>query len=447
MVWRSINPSAQSAFEQLWDRGVFHRLIQRGLLIESERVVVDASMAESFRGPRGEVPSIVLRHPKVPFFSYPYEWTFLQLKEASLAHLDLQIEALDLGVVLSDATPYNMQPVAGRMRLVDALSLRSYREGELWAGYNQFCRMFLIPLLVEAWAGMPFQPLLRGALNGMRLCDVVRILPRSKRWGTLNGLMHLTLHAQQERAHSKERNAAINVGHSMSRARYRAMLTELRKWIEGLKSRRLRTYWNDYAADNSYDSESRNKKKRFVAQFVKEHGIRTVWDLGGNSGDYSIAALDAGATCAIVLDNDLDALEHAYLRSRDEYPGLLPIIMDCTDPSPALGWAQSERAGLQERIHADAIFALALTHHVSIGRNVPPRSLIEWLVSLAPFGVVEFVPKQDPMVKRMLAVRDDVFHDYDEAYFIDYLSSVADVIRIERFAAGGRALISYRRKA
>src|SRR5690606_10196101 len=156
-------------------------------------------------------------------------------------------------------------------------------------------------------------------------------------------------------------------------------------------------------------------------RFVRENELRTIWDLGGNSGDYSIAALNAGASSAVVFDSDLDALELAYRRSRDKYPGLFPIVMDCADPSPSCGWAQSERAGLRERSHADAVLAWALTQHLAIGRNIPPRLLVEWLVSLAPYGVVEFVPKDDPMVKRMLAIREDVFSDYEEIYFLGYL--------------------------
>lgn len=446
-IWRTVNSYALRDFNELWDKEVFQKLAERTLLIEFERVELDHEVADRFRGPRGELPASVLRHPRVPFFSYPYEWSFSQLKDAALAHLDLQIAAFDLGAVLSDATPYNMQPLNGRMQLIDVLSLRPYRDGEMWAGYNQFCRLFLLPLLVEAWAGVPFQPLLRGSLNGLRLSDAIRILPRCKRWLTLNGLMHVTLHAAQERSHSKARGAVINRQRAMPSSGYRALLTELRSWIATLQSRRQRTYWSDYSTDNSYDEKDQQIKHQFVAEFVRENGVQTLWDLGGNSGDYSITALEAGVHHAVVLDSDLDALEFAYARSRDKYPGLLPIVLDCIDPSPALGWCQSERAGLRERIHADAVLALALVHHIAIGGNVPLRSLIKWLVSLAPHGVVEFVPKEDPMVKRMLTIRDDVFHDYDEAHFLDYLRVVADIVRLERLDTGGRILVSYKRRA
>ena len=441
-VLRTVNPSAMPAFQALWEKGVHRALIEQGLMIET-RWLAESASAGQLLGARGEVPGCVLEQPRVAFFSYPYEWTFAQLKAAALAHLDLQIAALELDAALSDATPYNMQSVGGRMQLIDVLSLRPYQDGEMWVGYNQFCRLFLLPLLLEAWSGVPFQPLLRGSLDGMRLADAVRMLPARKRWLTINGLMHVTLHASQELSHSRARTGKVAARPTMPKSRYRALLTELRVWINALTSRRPKTFWDDYAVDNSYARDDRLQKEEFVADFVSR-GASTVWDLGGNSGDYSLVALRAGARHAVVFDSDLDALEIAFQRQHD-HPGLQPVVMDCGDPSPALGWQQRERGGLAERVHADAVLALALTHHLAIGRNIPPRSLAHWLVSLAPRGVVEFVPKADPMVQRMLAVREDVFHDYTEQAFLAYLEEVAQVQQTRRLKTGGRLLIAYQR--
>lgn len=443
-VLRTVNPVAFPAFQKLWEQGVHDALMERGLIIHTHRLASHEALG-LLPGARGETPACVLQHPRVPFFSYPYEWTFAQLKAAALAHLDVQITALDLGAVLSDATPYNMQCVDGRVQLVDILSLRPYTDGEIWTGYNQFCRLFLLPLLLEAWSGVPFQPLLRGSLEGIRLIDAVRMLPARKRWLTVNGLMHVTLHAAQERAHGRARTGTLAARPTMAKSRYRAMLTELRLWIATLSSKRPRTYWHDYATDNSYDAGNQRQKEEFVTAFVSRHGVKTLWDLGGNSGDYSLAALRAGARHAVVFDSDLDALDLAFQRQKDN-PGLQPVVMDCGDPSPSLGWQQRERGGLAERADAEALLALALTHHLAISRNIPPRSLAHWLVSLAPRGVVEFVPKSDPMVQRMLAAREDVFHDYDEPSFLGYLQEVADIESTRRLQTGDRLLIAYSRR-
>jgi hypothetical protein len=147
-----------------------------------------------------------------------------------------------------------------------------------------------------------------------------------------------------------------------------------------------------------------------------------------------------------VLDSDLDSLERAYLRSREGVPELQPVLMDCADPSASRGWLQAERKGLLERRHADAVLALAVIHHLAIGRNIPLASIIPWLVSLAPSGIIEFVPKTDPMVMQMLLDRDDVFEDYTEQEFRRLLVEVADIEAEHRFAENQRLIVTWRRR-
>lgn len=446
---RSINPSAVAAFTQVRDSGVLDDLIGRGLLIGYESLPVDAGLLGEFAGARGERPALLLRHPKIPFIAYPYEWTFGQLKDAALVHLDIQLAALDRGVVLSDATPYNIQFVRGQPIHIDLLSFRPYRDGELWAAYHQFCRLFLLPLLLEAWTGLAFQPWLRARLEGIELGDAVRLLPWHKRWLNLHGLLHVSLHHRSERAWSSASDSGGSrpLRRSLPKSRYRALLSELRALIAGLQSRRvIPTFWKHYDRCNSYTEEMQVVRKRWVADFVRAGGIASIWDIGGNSGDFSIAALEAGARHAVVLDSDLDALERAYRRSRDGYSGLQPVLMDCADPSASRGWLQVERKGLLERRHADAVLALAVIHHLAIGRNIPLASIVLWLVSLAPSGIVEFVPKTDPMVMQMLLDRDDVFADYTEQEFRRLLSEMAHIDAEHRFAENQRLIVTWRRR-
>lgn len=447
-VWRTVNPIAVERFRKVQESGLLEILGDRGLLIGTTITPVDEDQLKTFSGARGEIPEIVLKHPRIPFISHPYEWVFSQLQDAALAHLDLQITALDKGFSLSDATSYNMQYFKGKMLHIDVLSLQPYREGEVWAGYNQFCRLFLLPLLIEAWRGVSFQPFLRGQIDGIELAEAVRLLPFSKRWLSLNGLMHVSLQAKAEGRHSSAKHETIQKKQRLPKSRYRALLTEMRAWIEGLQSaRRAPTFWGSYASINSYSDEMQQVKKRFIAAFIRTTGSKTIWDIGGNTGDYSVVALNEGAEHAIVLDSDLDSLEKAYARSKAGYSGLHPVVMDCVDPSPNMGWNQAERKGLLQRGGADAILALAVTHHMAIGRNIPLEAVIEWIVNLAPHGIIEFVPKSDPMVRQMLSMREDVFHDYDESHFRQYLSKFAIVRDEHRFQENGRLVVSYERRA
>jgi ribosomal protein L11 methylase PrmA len=446
-VLRTVNPAAAANFRAVIETGALNILAEKGHLLPSEPITIKTDMAAALTGPRGDMPEMAIRQPRLPMISYPFEWTFSQLKDAALSHLDLQIAAFDLGLVLSDATPYNMQFHNGRVVHIDTLSLRPYRPGEIWVGYNQFTRLFLLPLLLEAWRGVPFQPCLRGQMEGVSLTDARQLLPAAKRYLSLTGLMHVTLQERAGRG-SGSSQQGINVNKAnLPRARFRALLTEMRVAVSALKSaRRTATFWSTYAGINTYSGDMQSVKTRFVQDLVRRHAIRSIWDVGGNTGDYAAAALAAGATNAVVLDGDLDSLEQAYQRRKQALPDLLPLYVDCADPTPNQGWNQSERSGLRERAQVDAVLALALVHHLAIGRNIPLKAVIDWFVDLAPNGIIEFVPKSDPMVRQMLQARDDVFLDYDEAHFRTYLSARAEITAEHRFAENGRVLMSWTRK-
>lgn len=446
-VIRSINPSGAAQFDAVSASGLLEDLAKQGLLIPTALENASPERLAQFAGPRGELPVRLMRHPRVPFISYPYEWTFAQLRDAALAHLDLQVAALDKGFVLSDATPYNMQFHDGRLIHIDVLSLRPYRENEPWTAYNQFCRQFLLPILVEAWRGLPFQQFLRGRVEGISFPDALTILPKGKLYTSLNGFMHVGLQARMiARASSSDQAKAMKTP-SLPKSRYRAVLTELRAWISGLKSGRPHaTFWNEYATENSYSAHMKRVKEAFIADWASA-SVKggTVWDIGGNTGDYSAAAIKAGASAAIVFDADLDSLEKAYERRKAGLPGLLPLLIDIADPSPGMGWRQKERKGLDQRTKPEGVMALAVIHHLAIGRNLPLEEIIDWFVTTAPRGIIEFVPKTDPMVAEMLLLREDVFSDYDEAHFRSYLGSRAKITREHTFAENGRLIVSYER--
>ena len=114
-----------------------------------------------------EPPAGVLRHERIPFVSYPYEWTFSMLKDAALLQLDLLLDALGHDMVLKDSTPYNVQFKGARPTFVDVGSFERMREGEPWVGYRQFCMLYLYPLLLQSAKGVPFQPWLRGSIDGL----------------------------------------------------------------------------------------------------------------------------------------------------------------------------------------------------------------------------------------------------------------------------------------
>jgi ribosomal protein L11 methylase PrmA len=444
-IFRTVNPSAERDFAALEESGLLERLVNAGLALPARPVALQAGMEHAYAGPRGELPARLIEHPLVPFITYPYEWCFSQLKDAALAHLELQIEALEHSFVLSDATPYNMQFHEGRPVHIDVLSLRPYRDGELWQGYNQFCRMFLAPLLVEAWTGAGFQPLLRGRIDAPPLAEMSKLLPGRKLFTSPQGFLHVYLQGKAEAKSSSSRiEDAGAPTRSLPKVRYLALLEELHRFVAALCSaKRPKSFWKDYAEINSYSASLRADKAALVAGFVGRAGIRSLVDIGGNTGDYAAAALDAGAERAIVLDSDTDSVEAAYARAKAGCRGLSAWLVDVADPSPGLGWDGRERERLTDRLHVDGALALAVIHHMCIGRNIPLRDATRWLAGLAPRGIIEFVPKSDPMVRGMLSGRDDRFGDYDLDHFLVYLGERAGILASTRIEGSERVFVEY----
>ena len=225
-----------------------------------------------------------------------------------------------------------------------------------------------------------------------------------------------------------------------------AMIAGLERWISRLEpAERTKTVWADYAQAHSYSEEETNEKKRFVEDFARTVKPTFLWDLGCNTGEFSKASLKAGAASVIGFDFDQNSLDRGFIRGRSEELNFLPLFLDAANPSPNQGWASQERRGLLERSNADALLALAFIHHLAITRNIPLGRLVNWLVDIAPEGVIEFVPKEDPMVKELLRLREDVFEDYNVETFLSHLSKRAQIVRKTRVSKSGRLLVWYSR--
>lgn len=446
-IFRALGAKGSEEFDAARSSGLLEIACAKGLLIASMPVSDDV-LTEQFRGARGEVPERVIEHPRIPLITYPYEWTFEQLRDAALQHLELHLLALAHDFDLSDATAYNMQFTVGMPLHIDVLSLRRYREGHPWEGYNQFCRQFLAPLLLESVAGIQFQRWYRGSLNGLELDELKRVIPARRRFTSLNFLMHVQLQSNAIKGASSSNPSARDLRlPTISKRRYVAMLEGLRDWIASLRpGRPQKTYWADYSTINSYAAQERSEKLEFVEQMARQWSLRSVLDVGGNSGDFSQAAIAGGVTHACCLDGDVDALAVAYQKRKADTPGLLPLVMNWVDPSPGQGWNARERSSFRERLRVDAVMALAVIHHVVIGCNVPLPQFVRQLFAYGDKVIVEFVPKNDPMVQGLLRNREDIFEDYTEENFLRLLEMHSHVQRVGRLRAGGRALFACVRK-
>lgn len=441
-IFRTVTPAGAKDFEDVLKTGFLDALVDDERLV-GYTLVDDQSVTAMFPG-----ASYVLEHPRLSYISYPYEWSFSQLKAGALHYLDIALDALKAGLVLSDATAYNIQFEGARPVFIDHLSFRPYRDREYWSAHRQFCEQFLNPLLLRSELGISHNAWFRGGLEGISTDDMARLLPlRSRLSLRMNAHVFLPAHFQKgtQQTAVKRRNGG-GAGKGLSRHGYQGMLRQLRKWVSDLDPKGGRqTVWSDYADANTYDRAEAEAKAELVGRFVKDQKAARVIDLGCNTGFFSEIALKAGAQSVVGFDFDQDSLDKGFHRAAANGLNFTPFFLDAANPSPSQGWSQSERSGFADRAKADAVLALAFEHHLAIGKNVPIDQVVGWITSIAPVGIIEFVPKGDPTVQAMLSMREDIFPDYTEENFSASLGRRARIVNRVQITGSGRTLYQFAR--
>ncbi|HEX5781611.1 MAG TPA: hypothetical protein VFX80_06800 [Solirubrobacteraceae bacterium] len=381
-----------------------------------------------------------LKHERIPWVSYPYEWPFSMLKDAALLQLELGRTALQHDLTLKDASAYNVQWRGTKPVFVDVGSFERLREGEPWAGYRQFCMLYLYPLMLEAYRGTPYHAWLRGSLDGIAPAEARGVLPRFRR----GVFTHVTLHARLEARYGGDREVKKDLKRAgFGKALLDANLRKLHKLVSRLEYKAGHTVWTEYGTTNTYSDEEAGRKAEFVRAAAARHEDGLVWGLGCNDGTYSRVAAEHAAT-VVAVDADHATIDGLYRALRDEgRTDILPLVMSVTDPSPDLGWRGLERARPERRGTPDLALALALIHHVVITGNVPVREFLDWLRSLDCALVIEFPDREDEMVQRLLAGKTDKANpDYERETFERALGERFEVERTERL--GSRTLYEAR---
>jgi ribosomal protein L11 methylase PrmA len=423
-LFRQVNLSYRENYSALKSTGLERSLIDRGLLVRAPEVALPQERQGSLA---------ILKPERVPFISYPYEWCFSQLKDAALLTLELQQSALKHGMTLKDASAYNIQFLNGKPILIDTLSFETYREGDPWIAYRQFCRHFLGPLALMSTVDVRLGHLSAAYLDGIPLDLTSKLLPGISKLKP--GLLtHIHVHAKAE---THQAGASNKVG-TISKLAMEALIDSLKATVTSLQWSPGGTEWSDYYSDNNYTDQSMSAKRKMVAaaiDLVKSSGTiptekSSCWDLGANTGEFSRIAAEKGFE-TVAWDIDPSAVEKNYLTVKNKgESNLLPLLQDLTNPSCGLGWMSSERKSLIDRGPAELVIALALIHHLAIGNNLPLPMIAEFFGKVCRFVLVEFVPKSDSQVQRMLSHREDIFQEYDlegwRKAFTPYFNCLAD---------------------
>ncbi|MBI3176335.1 MAG: class I SAM-dependent methyltransferase [Chloroflexi bacterium] len=403
VLLRQINRSYADEYTRLMDSGLYDRLVKAGLLIPH----VEADQAPV----QAEFVFKVIQPERVPFISYPYEWSFSQLKDAALATLSIQKRALKAGMSLKDASAYNIQFVRGKATLIDTLSFGLYKEGQPWDAYRQFCQHFLVPLALMAHVDVRLSQLLRVYIDGVPLDLASRLLPFRTRldFGLLTHI-HVHAGAQTRYADADVKQTAPRA--QMSQNAFLGLLESLEGAVRKLEWKPAGTEWGNYYDITNYSDAAFEHKKQLVGEWTARIEPSVVWDLGANNGVFSRAAAASGAF-TVAFDVDPAAVEQNYRQVKAaKEQTLLPLVLDLTNPSPSLGWANRERDSFAQRGPADLVLALAVIHHLAISNNVPLPQLADFFAEAGRRLILEFVPKSDSQVKKLLATRADIFPTY-----------------------------------
>jgi ribosomal protein L11 methylase PrmA len=400
--------------------GLYDDLVQAGLLIAHQEVEVEpAEVVLAYK---------VLKPQEVQFISYPYEWCFSQIKDAALTTLEIEKRALKFSMTLKDSSAYNIQFQRGRPVLIDTLSFEIYREGKPWDAYRQFCQHFLAPLSLMALGDVRLSQLLRVYIDGIPLDLVSKLLPR-RSYLNFSLLSHIHLHAAAQRRYAGKAVTQEASGRTMSKTAFLALLDNLKTGVRSLRWNPSGTAWGDYYEETNYTQQGMEHKKQLIGEFLDAIQPKTVWDLGANLGLFSRVASSKGIK-TIAFDVDMGAVEQNYLTCLEKQEtNLLPLLLDLTNPSPAIGWQNHERMSFLERAPADAVLALALVHHLAITNNLPLPHLAEFFHRLGTWLIIEFVPKADSQVQRLLVSREDIFPDYTVETFENVFANRFTILR------------------
>lgn len=429
VLYRQINRSYQKDYDQLMKSGLYDALVTSELLVQHVEIKTnECATKEIYK---------LIRPDELPFISYPYEWCFSQLKEAALATLAIQKKALEYGMILKDASAYNIQFKDGKPIHIDTLSFQIHSEGSPWVAYKQFCQHFLAPLALTKYCHFELTRLTTLYADGIPLDIASHLLPwTSYLAGSLT--LHLHLHAKSIRRFANRQTEDNQP--KMSSGSTNNIVDSLENAIQKIECKSKTNVWTAYYDEIHYSEEAFVEKQHIISRLIDQIMPGTVWDLGANTGLFSRICSHKGCF-TLSLDADPNVVEANFREcQKKSETNILPLVMDLTNPSPGSGWDCRERMSLFDRSKKDTVLALALIHHLAIGNNVPFDKLALFFDKLASNLIIEFVPKTDPKAQQLLSSRKDIFRDYNQDAFEWAFEKFFKINEVIKLAGSDRAM-------
>ncbi len=428
-LYRQVNKVFADDFDLFISSGCYKKLVQQQLLLPHELINENLTGSAEWH--------TTLQPEPVAFLSYPYEWSFDMLKDAALLTLRLVKESMASGLILKDATPYNIQWHSDGLVFIDTLSFERYNAEEPWIAYRQFCEQFLGPLLLMYYRKIPLHPMSLAWPEGIPLNIIKSLLPGRSKF-SLHTYLHIHLNA---RISSRE-NAGNQKTAKFSKQKLLNLVSSLETLISKLKLPRQKSTWSDYYDEASGRSDYLEAKKKIIGEWIGSlTGIKTAADLGANDGAFSRLSANRGVY-TIAADFDPYCINNLYQSiKRSGEKNIQPMIADLANPSPATGVNNEERQSFISRVKTDLVMALALIHHLAIGKNIPFSMVADlFRRTCKKHLIIEFVPKTDEKIQLMLTGKKDIYTAYTEENFRLAFEKYFTVSQRQAVSSSGRIL-------
>ena len=391
--------------------GLKDELIKEGYILPFEEIVDEQ--------PNVGFANQVLKTEKIPFVSYPYEWSFSQLKTAALQTLKINLKALEFGMILKDSSVYNIQFIGSKAIFIDISSFEIHKSNSLWSGYQQFCRHFLAPLLLASYKDVRLIKLLLLNLDGLDLSFTRKLLPIKSLFNT-GVLLHLILNTTGIKTSRNKKNNLKEQG-------LISILVHLTDTIENLKLKNKNSEWADYYNNTNYSDSGLLQKASIIETFIKELNIKTALDVGANDGKFS-KLLSNSSIYTVSTDIDELAVEKNFIDAlRDENDNLLSLHLNFANPTPSIGWDNTERKSFYDRAKFDLVLALAVVHHFVITYDLSFEMIAEKFSQIGKYLIIEFPLPEDEKVQFISRNKPSQFSNYNienfksafEKYFLE----------------------------
>jgi len=432
--YRYVSHEYEHEYDHLMHSGLYKTLTDQYLLIPHKEIEDKQAGSNCYK---------VLFPQQIELITYPFEWVFSQWQEMALVFLRINQIALQHGMILKDATPYNFVFVEGKCILLDSLSFRFFKDGDPWFAYRQFCEEILGPLALMRYNDPYLARLQQASLTGIPLAFVSKQLP-FKTWFNTVCLLHIHLHAKFQSRKENTKQAHAGFSKQKLNILFDLLRNTITKWDRPLNSNSI---WDHYYENDIEDENYLAYKINCISQWLLNiHPNKTI-DLGANTGKFSFIAAQY-SNQVIAVESDLNCVEEIRKEIKHKkINNIITILTDLTEPSPALGWDNAEKPALLQRLNGDTVMALALVHHLCLSKNIPLDFIAKTIAGLTTrYAIVEFIPKEDPKVKLLLQHREDIFTNYTEANFVKYFETHFRLVDSYSPAASARKLFLWEKK-